>query len=216
MNNPAAFTAPAAQFDDVQQQQAASQLGMWIFLATEVLFFGVLFAAYTILRLRDPLAFAAASRHTDLFLGTIETAVLLTSGLTAALAVGCNRLGRRRATVALLLATAGLGLLFLGLHAIEYVDDFGRGLMPGISFSEQGPYAKGIALFYCLYLVMTGMHGLHVLAGVILLGVIAAMAQQGRIGPQYQTPLALAGLYWSFVDIVWLYLYPLIYLVARS
>ncbi len=205
----------AHQFDDAQQQQAASTLGMWVFLATEVLFFGVLFAAYAIARLNHPEGFAEAGRHTDLLLGTLETATLLTSSLTAALAVRGNQLGQRRAVVALLLGSAALGLLFLGLHAVEYVHEYQEGLVPGIRFAEQGPHARGIALFYCLYFVMTGMHGLHVAVGVILLGIIAVMAGRGRFSPGYQTPLRLAGLYWSFVDIVWIFLYPVIYLAAR-
>lgn len=206
----------AEQFDNPEQERTAASLGMWVFLATEILFFGVLFAAYLITRLLHAPAFAEASRHTDFWLGTLETGVLLSSSLTVALAVRAARLDQRRATTRLLALTALLGLTFLGIHAVEYYHEYHEHLIPGLNFAVAGPHARGVELFFFLYYVMTGFHALHVLIGVGALSVLAALSGRGWFDAGYFTPVELTALYWHLVDIVWLFLYPLFYLVARA
>lgn len=204
------------QFDEPAQQKQASTLGMWQFLATEVLFFGVLFAAYTVCRYRFAEGFAEAGRHTHVVLGTIETAVLLISSCGAALALRDVELGGRRLAAGLLWGTAALGVVFLALHGVEYASEYREGLMPGVHFNHAGPHAGAVELFYCLYFVITGFHSLHVLIGVVLMTVMGWYTWRGRFAPSYATPLENAALYWHFVDIVWIFVYPMIYLVGRA
>ncbi len=209
-------TIVAEQFQDARQQQAAATLGMWVFLITEVLFFGVLFASYLISRVLHPEAFADASRETDVVLGTLNTAVLLTSSLTMALAVRASQLGQRRALVIFLLVTLAIGLGFLGIKGYEYYKDYQHHLIPVLNFSYDGPRSAQVELFFILYFLMTGFHALHVTIGVIAQAVLVAQARRGRFSARYYTPVELVGLYWHFVDIVWIFLYPLLYLVARA
>jgi len=204
------------QFDDAVQQREAATLGMWVFLATEVLFFGVLFAGYTLTRVRFPEGFAAASRHTDFVLGTIETAVLLTSSCLAALSVREVQLGGRRVATWLLLGTAGLGIAFLGMHGFEYVSEWHEGLVPGFRFTQHGPHAQAIELFYFLYYAITGFHGLHVTIGVGVMLTMAWRTHHGAFDADYHTPLEISALYWHLVDLVWIFVYPLLYLVGRA
>lgn len=204
------------QYDDPVQQREAATLGMWLFLATEILFFGVLFASYTICRVLNADAFAVASRRTDMLLGTLETAVLLTSSALIALAVRAIKLGQRSAAWTLLLGTAALGVTFLVMHGFEYHSEYDEHLIPGINFAQQGVHARGMELFFCLYYFITGFHSLHVLIGVSVIATLAARVARGRYGPQRFTTLELAALYWHLVDIVWVFVYPLIYLVGRS
>ncbi len=206
----------AEQFDDAPQQRAAATLGMWAFLATEVLFFGVLFAGYTLVRVRWPDGFAAGSRHTDVVLGSIETAVLLSSSCLAALAVREVQLGGRRVATWLLLATAALGVTFLVLHGFEYVAEYREGLVPGLRFTQQGPHAQAIELFFFLYYAITGFHSLHVMIGVGLLLTMCWRTDRGMLDADYHTPLELGALYWHLVDLVWIFVYPLLYLVGRA
>ena len=206
----------AEQFDDAAQQRDAATLGMWAFLATEVLFFGVLFAAYTVCRVLWPDAFASASRHTDLTLGGIETAVLLTSSFTVALAVRDIQLGGRRMAAALLCGTALLGLVFLAIHGLEYYDDYKAAVIPGIRYEEIGGFAAQERLFFFLYYVTTGFHGLHVAIGVVLLLTMAIRTRRAEFGPDYHTPLEVTALYWHLVDIVWIFVFPLYYQVGRA
>jgi cytochrome c oxidase subunit 3 len=206
----------ARQFEDPQQQRKASDLGMWVFLATEILFFGALFVAYTATRLHAPQAFAIASRLTNLTLGSINTAVLLTSSLTMALAVRAAKLGLRDASIALLLATAVLGLAFLGIKFTEYYLDWRDHLVPVIDFAHTGPHAGGVENFFYLYFFMTGVHSIHLIIGIVTVLVLALLARRRDFSPDYFTPVELGGLYWHLVDIVWIFLYPLLYLVARS
>lgn len=208
---------PAEQFDDLPQQRSAARLGMWVFLATEVLFFGVLFAGYALSRMRDPDGFAAASRHTDVLLGGIEAAVLLASGALAAWAVdAAQREDGRRLATTLLGVSALLGVAFLVMHGIEYRHDVAEGLVPGAHFRPQGLHVAAMQLFYFLYYVMTGYHSLHVAIGVVALAAMAWWTYRGRIGPGRANALIVAALYWQLVDIVWIFLYPLIYLVDRA
>ena len=204
------------QFDDPVQQREAATLGMWVFLSTEILFFGVLFASYTICRILYPHGFAAASRETDFLLGTIETAVLLTSSSLIALGVRAIKLDQRKLAAWLLTGTAALGVTFLVMHGFEYRKEYTEHLIPGLNFARGGPYARAIELFFCLYYFITGFHSLHVLVGVCVIGVLAVRVARGAFGPQRFTTLELTALYWHLVDIVWIFVYPLIYLVGRS
>jgi cytochrome c oxidase subunit 3 len=206
----------ARQVDDPLQQRKASDLGMWVFLATEILFFGALFVAYTATRLHDPQAFAIASRLTNLTLGSVNTAVLLTSSLTMALAVRATKLGLRNASIAFLLATAVLGLAFLGIKFTEYYLDWRDHLVPVLDFAHAGPHAGGVENFFYLYFFMTGVHSIHLVIGIVMVLVLAFLARRRDFSPDYFTPVELGGLYWHLVDIVWIFLYPLLYLVARS
>ncbi|MDD5328615.1 MAG: cytochrome c oxidase subunit 3 family protein [Sulfuricella sp.] len=206
----------APQFDDAEQQRAAATLGMWIFLATEILFFGVLFAAYTLTRVRHPEAFAAGSRLTHVTLASLNTGVLLTSSLTMALAGHAARTGARRALVAWLGLTVALGAGFLAIKGIEYRLDFTEHLVPALNFAYAGPRADQVELFFFVYFLVTGVHALHVFIGVAAIAAIAVMASRRAFTPAYFTPVEVTGLYWHLVDIVWLFVYPLLYLVSRA
>ena len=204
------------QFSDPTQQREAATLGMWVFLATEILFFGVLFAAYTFCRVLYPDGFAVASRRTDMVLGTAETAVLLISSSLVALAVRSIKLDQRRWTAALLFGTGLLGASFLVMHGFEYHDEYTEHLIPGLNFEQTGPHAKAVELFFCLYYFITGFHSLHVLVGVTLMCVLALRVARGAFGPDRYTTLELTALYWHLVDIVWIFVYPVVYLVGRA
>ena len=203
-------------FDDAEQQREAATFGMWVFLATEILFFGVLFASYTICRVLYPQGFAIASRHTDMVLGTIETAVLLTSSTVVMLGVRALQLDQRRAATWLFGSTAALGLGFLVMHGFEYYREFTEHLIPGVNFQQEGPHARAVELFFCLYYAITGFHSLHVLIGVTLIAILTVRVARGAFGPRRHTTLELTALYWHLVDIVWIFVFPLIYLVGRA
>lgn len=191
--------------------QDTAQLGMWIFLATEVLFFGALLLAYAYGRSHWPQGFAVASRHTDVVLGSVNTALLLTSSALVALAVASDESAARRSW--LLGTAAALGLAFLVIKGAEYRREWQEGLFPGVGFSLAAQ--QGAALFFMLYFLMTGLHALHLLIGMALLGVFAwGTARKAAWAPRRR--VEVAGLYWHFVDVVWIFLYPLIYLVSRS
>jgi cytochrome c oxidase subunit III len=195
---------------------STGELGMWVFLTTEVLFFGVLFFGYTVTRLHHPAAFAQASRHTDVLLGSINTAVLLTSSLTMALAGRSAQSKNRRASRWLLTATFALGLLFLGLKILEYTHDFQEHLVPWLSFGLDGPDPAGLRLFFLMYFVTTGAHAVHLIAGLTLVAVLTGAAMRGTASHVPSEPIEITGLYWHLVDIVWIFLYPLLYLVSRA
>lgn len=192
----------------------ASDLGMWVFLTTETLFFGALFFAYTVGRLKFPEAFAAAGKRTDLALGTLNTAILLTSSLFMALALERANRGMRRAGARLLDLTATLGVAFLVIKAIEYWIDFGNHLVPGVDFAFDASDLPGAKLFFTLYFVMTGIHALHLGIGVGLTLFTAHRLRRAASGPQGDRARCV-GLYWHFVDVIWVFLFPLLYLVAR-
>jgi cytochrome c oxidase subunit 3 len=208
----------ARQFDDAQQQRSASDLGIWVFLASEILFFGALFAAYAFLRYRYPEAFAAASRLTNIALGSLNTGVLLTSSLTMALGVRAAKLGRGRALIGWLGATATLGLVFLAIKGAEYYLDYAEHLIPGVNFQHAaaGADARQVEMFFYLYFFTTGVHALHLIIGIGVVAAITLMASRRAFTPDYFTPVEVAGLYWHLVDIVWIFLYPLLYLVSRA
>ncbi|HWQ92275.1 MAG TPA: cytochrome c oxidase subunit 3 family protein [Clostridia bacterium] len=206
-------TGLAEQFDDLSQQREAATLGMWTFLATEILFFGTMFLGYIIYRHSYPQAFAEASRHTLVGLGTVNTAILLTSSLTMALAVHSVRQGRQRPLVLFLGATVLFGVAFLVLKGFEYAEDLHQGLWPGPNFKPGLPPQAQI--FWVLYWIMTGIHALHVGIGVGLLSVILWLSRCGKFSAAYHNPVEITGLYWHFVDVIWIFLYPLLYLIHR-
>jgi cytochrome c oxidase subunit 3 len=205
----------AHQFDDAAQQRAAADTGMWVFIAGEILFFGVLFFAYAATRIHFPEAFAAAGRRTDVVLGTVNTALLLTSSFTMALAVHAAELRRGKSVALLLGATFTLGALFLGIKFLEYSHDYQQHLVPALNFSFAGAQSRGAELFFYLYFVMTGFHALHLTVGMCIVAALA-LKVWSRSFRRYLTALALVALYWHLVDIVWIFLYPLLYLVGRA
>ncbi|MEP6995964.1 MAG: cytochrome c oxidase subunit 3 family protein [Acidobacteriota bacterium] len=202
-------------FVSMEQQRDASTLGMWVFLVTEILFFGGFFLAYTIYRWQDPRGFAHASLHMDILLGTVNTAVLIISSLTMAMAVHSAALGRRRPLLAYLAATIVLGFAFLAIKAVEYTDHIRHHLLPGPGFRYPGADAPAAQMFFSLYFGMTGLHALHMIIGIGIVSTLLVMAYRGRFSPGYYSPVEVSGLYWHFVDIVWIFLFPLLYLIGR-
>ena len=210
-------TAPyvAHHFDDAVQQHDASTLGMWVFLVTEIMFFGGLFTAYIVYRTAYPAAFHGASHELDITLGAFNTAVLITSSLTMALSVHAAQTGKRGMLVFCLLLTMVLGTTFLGVKAYEYWHKWHEHLIPGPNFAYTGPDPTNAQLFFSLYFAMTGLHALHMIIGIGLLAVITVRGAQGMFNRFYYTPVELSGLYWHFVDLVWIFLFPLLYLLGR-
>jgi cytochrome c oxidase subunit III len=205
--------ALAHHFRNLPEQQEAASLGMWVFIAQEVMFFGGLFLAYTVYRGLYPQGFAQGAHHLDWKLGAFNTAVLIGSSLTMALAVHAAALGHRKKIVRYLLLTIVLGAVFLGIKVVEYHDKFVHHLVPGPGFRFDGSDARGAHVFYSLYFAMTGLHALHMVIGLPILGTLAWLARKGRYSPAYFTPVEMTGLYWHFVDIVWIFLFPLLYLI---
>ncbi|MBV8890565.1 MAG: cytochrome c oxidase subunit 3 family protein [Acidobacteria bacterium] len=191
-------------------------MGMWVFLITEIMFFGGMFAGYMIYRFMYYQAWLEGSQHMDFWYGSINTVVLLCSSLTMALAVRSTQLGLRRSSVVLLLITILFGLAFLGIKGVEYyghiVDEH---QFPGPSFRFAGAYTAQVEMFFSFYFAMTGFHALHMVIGVGLVSFVAYHAWKGRYHAHYYTPVENVGLYWHFVDIVWIYLYPLFYLISH-
>jgi cytochrome c oxidase subunit III len=207
----------AMQFDDAAQQRHAVLLGMWTFLVTELLLFGAIFTGYTVYRISYPHAFAEGSRHLLESLGAANTAVLLTSSLTMALAVRAAEHRDRRGLQRWLLATIVLGLVFLGVKAVEYTTEFREHLFPGRGF-DRADFADPAhaQLFFVFYFTMTGLHAVHMLAGLGVLGTFSLLAGRGRFTDEARgNPDAIetVGLYWHFVDVVWIFLFPLLYLI---
>ncbi|HJY81656.1 MAG TPA: cytochrome c oxidase subunit 3 family protein [Candidatus Binatia bacterium] len=207
--------ALAHQFDDLEQQAEAATLGIWAFLITEILFFGGLFTGYAVYRTNYPQAFAEASHHLDILLGGINTVVLIGSSFTMALAVHAAQSGKRRALIAFLLATMLLGAIFLGIKVVEYSHKFVDHLVPGRTFTFPGAYAPQAQLFFSFYFAMTGMHAVHMIIGLAILSVLVGRAWRNRFSAIYFAPVEVTGLYWHFVDIVWIFLFPLLYLIGR-
>jgi cytochrome c oxidase subunit 3 len=204
--------ALAHHFETLAQQREANTLGMWLFLATEVLFFGALFTVYGVYRSAYPAAFAEASSHLDDIRGTINTVVLLTSSLTMALAVYAAEARDRRRMVMMMGATALLGLIFLGIKATEYYTEYVDQLVPGLVFVWEGADALHAQLFFTLYFIMTGFHAVHMIIGLAILAVMMFYGWRG--GYELDSmPVERFGLYWHFVDIVWIFLFPLLYLI---
>ena len=230
---------PALQhhFENMEQQREAGTLGMWVFLVTEIMFFGGMFLAYTLYRSKYPAAFASASNHLDITLGAVNTGVLILSSFTMALAVYGTQVGKRKLQLFCLALTIVLGLTFLGIKAVEYKDKYVDNLIPGTlipghpfspavqvpgeSFDEHklhllpGATVKNVEMFYWIYFAMTGMHAVHMIIGVGLLSFLLFFSVKRRYGPEYHNPIEVTGLYWHFVDIVWIFLFPLLYLLGR-
>jgi cytochrome c oxidase subunit III len=244
-------------FDDLEQQHHSAVLGMWAFLATEVMFFGGLFAAYSAYRFLHRPAFVAASHHLNVLLGGINTMVLLTSSLTMALAVRAAQLRNRRDLIRFLALTMLLGTAFLGIKAYEWHHEYEERLVPGVNFRwegrkvgwtgvpnpgrpgdgdirdvlEQTPRLRALygapsvgeesltglgreaQLYFILYFLMTGLHAFHMIIGIVLVGIIAALSWRGWFSGGGVTQIEVTGLYWHFVDLVWVFLYPLLYLI---
>ena len=199
---------------------------MWVFLGTEVMFFGGMFCAYLIYRYWYFNEFAAGSRSLDIYLGTINTAVLICSSLTVALGVRAAQMGKQKLLVILLILTIIFGVAFLGIKGVEWYDKYKEHHIPGASFHasdlEQLPYSHGNIdqsheqIYFSLYFAMTGLHALHMIIGVGIFLFLLVEAMKGRYTPQYNTPVEIGGLYWHFVDIIWIYLFLLLYLIDRK
>jgi cytochrome c oxidase subunit 3 len=203
---------PHAQFGDLHQENEMSVACMWLFLATEVMFFGGLFAAYVIYRTLYPHVFTEFSHHLNVTLGTINTGVLLTSSLTMVLAVHAAQHGHRKKLFANLLITLVCAFGFLGIKATEWTTDIHEGLGPGSLFTYSGPDADKGALFFRLYYTMTGLHGIHVIIGIFIIGYYLWWSTTPRFTKERYLPIEIVGLYWHFVDLIWIFLFPLFYL----
>ncbi|HEX3654200.1 MAG TPA: cytochrome c oxidase subunit 3 [Pirellulales bacterium] len=211
------------QYADLEQQHETAAFGMWVFLATEVMFFGVLFLGVEAYHYMYPEAFEAASEKLNWVIGGINTLVLLLSSLTAVLAVHYSKLGDRRRVMICLGVTALLGVVFLCFKGLEYYDDYVDKLIPGWSFDDsewvreeglkpvQVPHVK---LFLLFYWIMTGLHGLHVIIGIVAMLVMLELARRKHFSPTYYSPIDVTALYWHFVDIVWIFLLPTLYLMG--
>lgn len=211
-------------FATKEQQKNSASLGMWLFLGQEVMFFGGMFCAYLVYRYKYFGDFGSASQTLNIWYGAINTGVLLCSSLTVVLAVRAAQLNKRKALTVWLLLTIVLGLAFLGIKGIEYKEKFEDHHVPGPTFAYHGTVPSHpdqqvdphhAEIYFSLYFAMTGMHALHMIIGVGLFGTLAFWAWRGKYSANYYTPIENAGLYWHFVDIVWIYLFPLLYLIDR-
>jgi cytochrome c oxidase subunit 3 len=207
------------QFDTAAQQKDASTVGMWVFLITEIMFFGGMFLAYSIYRSKYPYVFDVASSSLNVYIGAANTVVLLCSSFTMVMAVRNAQLGIRKGIVLWLILTLILGCVFLGVKAYEWNEKFVEHHIPGMAnfhldglgLDMQGP----AQLFFSLYFAMTGLHAMHMIVGVGILSVLIFQAKRGKFTAEYMTPVDISGLYWHFVDIVWIFLFPLLYLIDR-
>ncbi len=200
-------------FETAEQQKDASTIGMWIFLVTEIMFFGGLFMTYIAYRGAYPEAFAAGSQKLNIVLGTVNTGVLIFSSLTMAMAVHSAALGNKKLLVTFLICTLILGGVFLGIKADEYHTKFVNHEVPGPNFRFAEGDAGHVSLYFALYFGMTGLHALHMIIGASILLILIYQSIKGRFTAQWHTPVELFGLYWHFVDIVWIFLFPLLYLI---
>ena len=188
---------------------------MWVFLVTEILFFGGLFATYMVYRAWYPHAFTIASHELDATLGTINTVVLIGSSLTMALAVHSAQTGKRTQLLLFLVVTMILGATFLGIKGLEYEHKFVEHHVPGPSFQFEAEYFRAAQIFFSLYFIMTGLHAVHMIIGLGIMTWMLVWSWNGTITPEYASPIEISGLYWHFVDIVWIFLFPLLYLIGR-
>ena len=207
------------QFEDLEQQRDAGNFGMWVFLATEMLFFGGVFTCYIIYRSLYYSGFAAGSHGLEVNLGAAMMFVLLASSFTMAMAVHAAREGKRGMLLGFLAATIILGIAFLGLKFTEYFHKWSEQLVPGLNFhpsleSLRGAPEHAVELFMCFYFFMTGLHALHMIIGIGLLSVMAILAWRGKLPAENYNRVEVSGLYWHFVDIIWIYLFPLLYLIG--
>ena len=187
-------------------------LGMWVFLISEIMFFGALIGAYIIYRYSYPQMFAEASSHLNVLIGSLNTGILLTSSLFMALAVNAISTGKNRVSTIFLLVTALLGMMFLGLKFYEWSLEIHANLFPGGTFIYLGSDPARAKLFFSLYFLLTGVHALHMTIGIFVVLLMAALSWRGKFNKEYYGPVEMLGLYWHFVDIVWIFLFPLLYL----
>jgi cytochrome c oxidase subunit 3 len=209
--------ARAEQFEDLEQEAHAAHLGMWVFLSSELLLFASFFGLYAAYRAHFPGAFAFGVEHDDKRLGTINTVILITSSYAAAMAVHASRRGHSRRAALLLLLTVCAGAAFLSVKGIEYASHIRAGIVPGgeTRFFAQHPIA-GLPAFYTLYFLMTGLHGVHVIVGMTVLAVMVRRSWRGEVLPPFTHPVALAVLYWHLIDVIWIFLWPLFYLLPAA
>lgn len=233
------------QFDDIEQQKEATTIGMWFFLAQEVMFFGGLFMAYLLYRYTYPMAFAAGSNHLDLWLGFANTLVLIASSLTMALAVWSAQTSKKpKVQAGWIVLTMMFGLVFLGVKAVEYYDKYEHHLIPFSStfkwepqgeelrhqedmierhatsaeknlYGREQGFGDKVRMFFWIYFAMTGLHALHMVIGIGIMLWLLYTALKGRYSAEFYAPVEICGLYWHFVDIVWIFLFPLLYLLGR-
>ena len=203
------------QFDDIYQQRDTAYSGMWLFLSTEVLFFGGVFFSYVIYRRLYYEAFVEGSRTLSVMLGGLNTGILLCSSLFMALAVHAAQRGRNKEIVLYLVITELIGALFLGIKFFEYYQHYKEHLVPGLNFTYSGANSSQVQLFMVFYFVLTGLHAVHMLVGLGVLSTLTLLASRKKFSADYYNPIDVAGLYWHFVDIVWIYLFPLLYLIDR-
>jgi cytochrome c oxidase subunit 3 len=204
---------PGAHFGDRAARDHAAHLGMWVFLATELLLFTVMFATYALYRADFSLTFREGHRHMAVAIGTANTYVLVTSSVFVALAVAQGRAGSRRICAGLLGVAIALGATFLVLKGIEYAQHVRDGALPGVHYRLSEFARPGASLFFSLYWLMTGVHALHVVIGLGVLISLTVLALRGRFTPDAHGPLEIGGMYWHLVDVIWLFLWPLFYLV---
>jgi cytochrome c oxidase subunit 3 len=200
------------QYGTPEQQRETVTLGMWIFLATEVMFFGGLFTAFAVYRMYNTRGFNEGSADMNILLGSINTAVLITSSLTMALSIHSAAVGKTVRTYLFLLATAIIGLGFIAIKFTEYYQHYQMHKVPGLSFITDKPDAGAMEMFYVFYFAMTGLHALHMTIGITLVLIFAFRTAAGSFDSRYHTPLEALGLYWHFVDIVWVFLFGIFYI----
>lgn len=207
--------APDEQFDDLTQQRQADLMGMWIFLATELMLFGGIFTAFTVYRFSYPDVFAEAATHLDLKLGTLNTALLITSSLCMALAERAANAERRGLTLSFLLATIAIGVVFLGIKGYEWHHEYTEKLMPilGLAFEYPGAHPDRAEMFFNFYYVLTGLHAVHMSLGLAMLTVMVVFAWRWRDPPRLGRQIQINGLYWAFVDVVWIFIFTTQYLL---
>jgi cytochrome c oxidase subunit III len=200
------------QFNNPVQQRETATVGMWVFLITEIMLFGALFTGFAVYRLQNPVGFDQGSAQMDFTLGAINTAVLICSSFAMALAVNSAERGRRLRLALFLVLTIVLGLVFLGIKFDEYYLHYLDHKAPGISFYQSGPQAQSIEMFYVFYYVMTGLHAVHMFVGIGLLTTLVLRTGLGSFSAEYHTPVEITGLYWHFVDTVWVFLFAIFYI----
>jgi cytochrome c oxidase subunit 3 len=203
----------AHHFESLEKQAHAARLGMWLFLATEVLLFTALFAAYGVYRFLYAETFAEASRHIETWIGLVNTIVLVTSSFTVATGLHFATRGQGRRTAIFFGLSVLLALTFLAFKYVEYSHHFAEGQLPGRFYSYEGVQGPGASLFFTLYFLITGLHGIHVVIGMTVLSVVGVQSWRGRYDASYHVPVELAGLYWHLVDLIWIFVFPLIYLI---
>ncbi|OGC00952.1 cytochrome C oxidase subunit III [candidate division KSB1 bacterium RBG_16_48_16] len=204
----------AHHFSDMEQQKASAKLGMWIFLLTEILLFGGLFCAYAVFRSWNPQMFLNAHKHLNVILGTVNTAVLISSSLTMALAIRSLQVDKKRPAIIFLLLTLAFAATFLVIKYFEYAHKIHLGQLPGKFYTYTGIEGTNPHIFFSIYFAMTGLHGLHILVGMIVISWVLVNTVKDKYSSEYYTPVENAGLYWHLVDLIWIYLFPLLYLIG--